>query len=114
MVDKKIKNLKLILKNADNLFLGFSYSKKTLRVTLLYIKQHIKKGTLYHKNINSFKNLGFYLSENETKLTLTLAGDKEDILNRVKIILSIIVFEIFYFKEFDNKSYIQFTEIANR
>lgn len=110
LIDKKIKNLKLILKKADNLFLGFTYSKKTLKVTLPYVKQHIKKWILYDDNINSFKKLGFDLIENETKLTLKLTGDEEEILNKLKAILSKIVFEIFYFKEFDNESYIQFTD----
>lgn len=113
-VDREIKNLRLILKKADNLFLGFSYSKKMLKVTLPYVKQHVKKWILYDDNINSFKKLGFDLTENETKLTLTLTGDKENILNRLKIILSKIVFEIFYFKEFENESYIQFTDKVSR
>lgn len=114
LVEKKIKNLKLILKKVDNLFLAFSYSKKVLKVTLPYIKPHIKKWILYEDNINSFKNLGFELTDNETKLTLTLIGDKEEILKRLKIILLKIAFEIFYFKAFDNQSYIQFTEKASR
>jgi hypothetical protein len=114
LLDKKIKNLKLILRKADNLFLGFSYSKKILKVTLPYVKQHTQKWLLYDDNINSFKNLGFELTENETKLTLILTGDKEGILYRLKIILFKIVFEIFYFKKFDNESYIQFTEKASR
>ncbi len=114
LVDKKIKNLKLIFKKADNLFLGFSYSNKVLKATLPHVKQHTKKRTLYHDNITSFKNLGFNLSENETTLTLTLTGAKEDMLNRLKLILSKIVFEIFYFKEFDNESYIEFTDKASR
>lgn len=114
LIDKKIKNVKLILKKADNLLLGFTYSRKTLKVTLPYVKQHIKKWILYDDNINSFKNLGFDFRENETKLTLTLTGDKEEILNKLKAILSKIVFEIFYFKEFDNESYIQFTDKASR
>jgi hypothetical protein len=110
LVDKKIKNLKLILKKTDNLFLVFNYSNKLLKVTLPYVKQHTKKWTLHDDNLSSFKNLGFNLTESETKLILVLAGDKEDILNRLKLILSKIVFEIFYFKEFDNESYIEFTD----
>jgi hypothetical protein len=113
LVDKKIKNLKLILKKSDNLFLGFSYSNKVLKVTLTHIKQHIKRRILYGDNINAFKNLGFSLTESEAKLTLTLTGSKENILNRLKLILSKIVFEIFYFKEFDNESYIEFTDKAS-
>lgn len=114
LIANKIKNLKLVLKKSDNLFLGFSYSNKVLKVTLPYVKQHTKKWALHDDNINSFKNLGFNLSEAETKLILTLTGDKEDILNRLKLILSKIVFEIFYFKEFDNESYIEFTDKASR
>lgn len=114
LVDKKVKNLKLILKKADNLFLGFSYSNRVLKVTLPYVKQHTKKWTLHDDNIKSFKNLGFDLTESETKLILTLTGDKEDILKQVKLILAKVVFEIFYFKEFENESYIEFTEKASR
>ena len=114
LIQKKIKNLKLILKKEDNLFLGFSYSNKILKVILPHVKQHIRKWTLYDDNINSFKYLGFELTENESKLTLKLSGNKDDILVKLKIILSKIVFEIFYFKEFDNESYIQFTEKASR
>ena len=114
LVDKKIKNLRLTLNKTDKLILGFSYSKKVLKVTMPYVKQHIEKWIIDDDNIISFKSLGFELTNNETKLTLTLTGDKEDILSKVKIILSKIVFEIFYFKEFENESYIQFTENASR
>lgn len=114
LTEKKIKNLKLILKKADNLFVGFSFSKKVLKLTLPYVKQHTKKGILHEGNINSFKKPGFDLAENKTNLTLTLTGNKEEILKRVKIILSKIVFEIFFFKEFDNESYIEFTDKATR
>jgi hypothetical protein len=113
LVDKKIKNLRLVLKKTDNLYLRFSYSKKVLKLTLPYVKQHTKKWILNEDHINAFKNIGFELAESETKLCLTLTGDKEDILNRVQLILSKIVFEIFYFKEFANESYIQFSDKYN-
>lgn len=113
LLNKKVKNLKLILNKADNLLLAFNYSKKVLKVTLPYLKQHIKKWILYDENINTLKNLGFGLDKNETKLVLKLTGEKEVILNRLKIILSKIVFEIFYFKDFKNESYLTFTKRAN-
>ncbi len=112
LMDKKIKNLKLILKRADNLFLAFSYSGKVLKVVLPRVKQHVKKGLLFKSNINSFQGLGFRLNESETKLILALTGEKEDVLSRLKLILSKIAFEIFYCREFDNDSYIQFTDKA--
>ncbi len=106
----KIKNLKLILKKADNLFLAFSYSKKTLKVTLPYVKQHSKKGLFYAENIGALKNLGFHLSENETKLTLSITGEKEEIISRLKRILSKIVFDIFRYKAFDEECCIQYKD----
>jgi hypothetical protein len=114
LLDKKIKNLKLILKKTSNFFLAFIYSSKTLKVTLPNIKQHIKKGILHDENIETFKNIGFNMAENSSKLVLVIKGEKQEILYKLRIILMKIIFEIFYFKEFENESYIQFREKANR
>jgi hypothetical protein len=114
LVYKKIKNVKLFLKKADNFFFEFRYSRETLKVILPYVKQHIKKWILHDDKITSLKNLGFEFTVNETKLTLTLTGGKEDILRNLKLILAKIIFEIFYFREFDNESYIQITDKASR
>jgi hypothetical protein len=51
--------------------------------------------------------LGFAFTEDESKLVLKLQGDKDEVLKELKIVLSKIVFEIFYFREFDNESYIE-------
>ena len=42
LIERKIKSFKLILKKSDNLFLDFSYQRKTIKVTLPYIKSHKK------------------------------------------------------------------------
>ncbi|HMF71954.1 MAG TPA: hypothetical protein VK616_10790 [Flavitalea sp.] len=102
-MDRKIKSLKLILKKTDNLLLSFSYSKETLKIVLPYVKQHTKKRILYDR-IESFKNLGFSLTENKSKLILALTGDKGDLSKRLKVILAKIVFEIFYFKSSTTKA----------
>jgi hypothetical protein len=113
LLDYKIKNLKLILKKADNLLLKFSYSNRILKVTLPFVKQLTKNWILYDENINSFKNLGFNLNANETNLILKLSGTKDEVSKKLKFVLSKIIFEIFYFKEFNNESYIQFSEKAS-
>jgi hypothetical protein len=58
--------------------------------------------------------LGFSFTKNESKLVLELKGDKDEILGNLKITLSKIVFEIFYFKEFTNESYIEINEKSSR
>ena len=107
---KKVKNVKLMLSKTNNLFLSFNYSNKILNVALPGVKKHQKKWIINDKEIASFKNLGFRFDEGERKLMLAIEGDKEDVLFNVKLVLSKIVFEIFYFRQFDNESYILFTE----
>ena len=110
LLAQKIKNLKLILKKSDNIYLNFSYSNKVLKVTLPHLRQLIKDWKLHDDQVNALINLGFDLPANKTKLTLKLTGDKAVILDKVKVILSKIAFEVFYFKQFDCESYVQFTE----
>lgn len=110
LMDKKAKSVKLILKKSDNLLLAFTYSKQSLKVTLPYVKQLIKNWVLNDESIIFLKNLGFCQNESEAKLVLTITGHRAFIISELGVILSKIVFEIFYFPEFNNESYIQFTE----
>jgi hypothetical protein len=114
LLERKIKSFKLVLKKSDNLFLQFNYSNKALKVSLPFVKLHKKKMTLYNSSIRSFNHLGFSFTKNESKLVLELKGDKDEILGNLKITLSKIVFEIFYFKEFTNESYIEINEKSSR
>lgn len=114
LVERKIKGFKLILKKAGNFLLDFSYRKEALKVVLPNLKSLTNKWTLHEDNINTFINLGFVLTDNQSTLVLKLTGDKEAIIQNLKIILSKIVFEIFYFKEFQNETYIQIKTKASR
>ncbi|HXB42427.1 MAG TPA: hypothetical protein VNV85_00145 [Puia sp.] len=114
LVDKEIKNFNLILNKADNLILKFSYHNKKLKVTLPFVKQHIKKYILHDDTLNKFLNLGFMLTDNNCALILRLTGKKEAVIDKLKIIISKIVFEVFWFKSFDNESYIQITDKDRR
>jgi hypothetical protein len=96
------------------LLLDFGYRKETVKVILPNVKSLINKWTLHEGNIKIFINLGFVLTDNQSKLVLKLTGKKEMIIEKLKIILSKIVFEIFYFKEFQNESYIQIRTKASR
>lgn len=110
LMDNRIKKFKLILKKSNNLLLIFDYSDRVLKVNLPHVRKHIKNYILHDKKIKSFENLGFQMNKKETKLKLILSGEKRIILEQFKLILSKIIFEIFYFKEFDKESYIEITE----
>ncbi len=107
LLDKRIKYFRLILKNDDNFFINFYYKKKNLNLIIPHVKQLINNNVLNDHTINPLKNLGFNYTANNTKLILTLTGDNEDMLNKAKETISRIVFEIFYFKIFKNKCFIQ-------
>ncbi len=113
-LDNKVKNVKLILKKAENLLLTFGYSNKTLRVTFPYIQQHLKRRIIHHKSLDLFQRLGFEITTNRSKVILTIIGDKKEIIGKLKPILAKIIFEMFYFKNFKNESYIQYTDKSSR
>ena len=110
LFSNKIKNVRLTLNKTEKLHLAFVYTKNSLKVTLPYLKQHIRRFILYDENIMILQKFGFEIAASDTKLILILTGSKHEILESLKLILSKIVFEIFYVKEFENESYIEFTE----
>lgn len=59
----------------------------------------------------SERALGFHLTSDENKLILHISEDgRSGLLNRLKLIRSIIVFEIFYFAEFHGEILIEIEE----
>jgi hypothetical protein len=110
LLDGEVNGVKLMLKNKDNFFFAFSYSNKKLQVKLPHIKTLLKKWVLNEPYIDTFKKMGFVMTANENTLILTISGSKEKIVNRTMLILSKIVFDMFYFIEFENQSYIHYRE----
>ena len=113
LMDKKVKNVRLILNKSKNFHLTFVYSNNGMKVTIPYIQTHVRKRFLSEMNLKPIQQLGFTFASNERKLVLTITGNKKDILDKLNPILSKIVFEVFYFKEFENDSYIQYTDRAS-
>ena len=114
LLDRKLKEVRLVLRKTDNLLLEFRYRNGVLKASLPFLKKHVKTFTIGQSKINVFRNLGFDVADNDNKLVLRLTGNKQEILERLNIILCKIIFEIFYFKEFKNESYIEFKEKPGR
>lgn len=75
------------------------------------IKSLRKDFIIHEENIQHFFGLGFTNDSTETKLRLLLAKrDKEYLLTELRTIISKIVFEIFYFKEFEGDTFIEIAE----
>ncbi len=106
LLDRKIKNLKLYLKRSENLLMDFTFSKKTLKVTLPNVKQLSKKWVLQDIHILAIKNVGFQPTKDGSKLIMNITGNQDKILENVNQILLKIIFEIFHFKEFENDCFL--------
>jgi hypothetical protein len=104
---KKIRLFRLVLNKGDNLALEIKRIKGTIRVTLSNVNRLIKEHILFDERIHKLMGLGFKLSDKRDKLVLTLTGDKNELKEKLRTILLIIVFEVFYYREFIGQTYIE-------
>ena len=107
LLQRKIKKFTLILSKRNHLQLEFSVLKNILNLTFPNIKKRLKEYVLYQSQIDHMILLGFSLTNHDDKLVLKFSMKDMSSLNDLKIILSKIVFEVFYFKEFENESFIE-------
>jgi hypothetical protein len=81
--------------------------KGTIQVTLPYVNRLIKEYILFDERINKLMGLGFKYSNKGDKLILNLTGEKNELKEKLRTSLSIVVFEVFYPKEFRGQTYIE-------
>jgi len=107
LLKKNLRVFRIILMKNDSLILEIKRTKGTIRITLPYVNRLVKNYILFDERINKFKGLGFQLTDKGDKFIKTLTGDTDELRLKIRILLAIIVFEIFYFKEFDRDTYIE-------
>lgn len=107
LINKKIKKFKFIFNNSENLYLEFISSKKTIKMTLPKIKQHIKKRTIHDSTLESFQQLGFAII-NGNKLEMSIINEGEEAIRKIRFLLVKIVFDILCYTDTENESYIEF------
>ena len=107
LLNGKIRGCKLILKKSHNLTLMFGYKRQTLTIKLPYIKQHLKSLILDDEKILQFEHLGFQIQPGGRTLIFQLRGEKESILHEAMLVLAKVIFELFYFKVFENESFLE-------
>jgi len=104
----RIPYFKLHLTQKNTFYFKFRYAKRTLFITMPFIKNLTRRFHLNKKKIKALTILGFALSKGGNKLSKTLKGDTDEISKQAKVLLSRIVFDIFYVQEFDDQSAIEF------
>lgn len=107
LVDGKIRGCKLTLKKSHNLTLLFSYKKQILTIKLPNVKQLSKSWMLEDEKILQLDHLGFRMQPDGRTLILQLKGERESVLYEAMLILAKVVFELFYFKVFENETFLE-------
>lgn len=107
----KVRGLRIILSKGDNLSIEIRNSKDGTKLTMPNIKKLKAEYLLTEERLLKMKGLGFSLDDRRDKATAILNVDKKVATEKIMRVLSIIVFEVFYFKELDNQAII---EILNK
>ena len=110
-VKEKVRGLRIILSKTDNLVVEIRRTKSGAKLSMTNIKKLETEYLLTEERLQKLKGLGFYLNGRGDKATATLSDDKDVIVDKIMRLISLIVFEVFYFKELDSESTI---EILNK
>jgi hypothetical protein len=107
----KVKGLRISLSKSGNLSIEIRNSKYGNRLIMHNIKKLEAEYLLTEERLLKMKGLGFSLNNKRDKATAILNVDRKVATEKIMRLLSIIVFEVFYFKELDNETII---EIINK
>ena len=107
LLKRKLRAFRIVLMKGDNLVIEIKRIKGTIKITLPYVNRLIRNYTLSDERINKFKGLGFEFTDKGDKLIKTLTDETDELRLKLKTLLAIIVFEVFYFKELDKDTYIE-------
>ena len=106
LLERRIKGFALFLSQEDKFLFDFSYRGQTLKVALPYVKRHLKTEMLSDENILVLRDMGFTYNSDNSRLSLSLRGDKTTIVHAIRWRVARIVFDLFYFPTFEGKSFL--------
>lgn len=108
LVNKEIETLELIMDNERGFSLSFQNRKNGLKVKIENVKNLLKNDVVDNWEISKLINLGFQCNKSQTLLYLAKTGNQNKRVKEMMVVLSKIVFQIFYFKAFQGQSYIRY------
>ena len=108
LLSRKIRGVKLVLKRSSNFVLDIRSHRLGIMFQIPNLRSLKRNFIIHEENIQHFFGLGFTTDKSDTKLKLLLTNrDKECLLTELRTIISKLVFEIFYFKEFEGETFIE-------
>jgi|GEM_PF-4105600 len=96
---KKIKGLRIVISKPDNLQVEIRRTANGIKLTIPNIRKLEKKNVLSEERYIKLKGLGFTLNDRGERLMANFQNEKNSLAQKMETVLSIMVFEVFYFKE---------------
>ena len=104
---KRISQFKLILNRSINFYLQFFYKKNHVNIIIPNIKFMLKNHHIWKSQIEHFQKIGF-IQVNSNRLLYTLKISNIENLNKIKLLLTKIIYEVFVDDQFRNEHFIDF------
>jgi hypothetical protein len=108
----RITGFTLFFSQRERLYCTFRLARRTLIITFPEIKRHRKEHGLPKKRIQGLQRLGFHFYDQGDKLMAFRHLTTEAEIAGVLRMLSHIAFGLFYFREFEQESYLSYYEPA--
>lgn len=106
-VKGKIRRLRIVLSKNDKLLIDVRNTKEGIKLLMPNIKKLRTVYLLTDERLSKLRGLGFSLNDHGDKAIIVLTKDKASMTEKIMQVISIIVFEIFYFKELGSEASIE-------
>lgn len=103
----KVRGLRIILSKAENIGIEVRRVRMGTKLSLTSLKRLRANYSFDGERLLKLKGLGFSLNGRGDKATVILTAGKDEIVDKTMRLVSLIVFEVFYFKELDRESTIE-------
>lgn len=106
-VKGKIRRLRIVLSKYEKLLIELRNTKEGIKMSIPNIKKLQTVYLLTDERLSKLGGLGFSLNDHGDKAIMVLTKDKASMTEKIMQVISIIVFEIFYFKELGSEASIE-------
>jgi hypothetical protein len=106
-VNNKLKGIRIIISKPDNLLIEIRRTKGGVKLSMPNIKKLMTEYVLADERVLKLKGLGFSLNNKGDKMAMRLQSKRSEITDKIMTIISVIVFEVFYFKELGTEAAIE-------
>ena len=107
LIEKRITTFKLILNRSINFYLHFFYKKNQVNIMFPNIKFLLKNHHLWKSQIDHLQKIGF-IQVNSNRLQYSLRISNIEDINKIKLLLTKIIYEVFFEDQFRNEHFIEY------